>query len=333
MGASMAEALRSSLRAQRSTLRALLPYAIGIAALALAAFLLSRTLAQYSLDDILKAIRAIRPGDLGLAALFAAASYVCLTFFDVLALRYVGHRLPYRHVAWASFTALSLGHNIGFAGASSGAIRYRFYSRWGLGLGDVARLVVFCGMTVALGLVTLGGLALLWQPRLGQSMTGLPAPMVTALGVGLFALTLIYAALAAIVARPIRISRFVLPLPPLRLALAQIGIGTLNYLCVAGCLHSVLRQANAAYADVAAAYVIANVAAIVSHVPGGVGVIEAVVGFLLPGAAVIGGLVMFRTVYYLVPLVFGLASFAAAEIMLRGAGARASASATSRAKQ
>lgn len=328
----MVETLRDSL-AQRTTRRAVMSYAIGIVVLALAAYLLSRTLAQYSLDDILKAIRAINPRDLALAAMFAAASYLCLTFFDVLALRYVGHRLPYRQAAWASFTALSLGHNIGFAGASSGAIRYRFYSRWGLSLGDVARLVVFCGMTVALGLVTLGGLALLWQPRLGQGLTGLPAPLVAALGIGLIAIAVLYAALAAIVARPIRISRFVLPLPPLTLALAQIAIGTLNYLCVAGCLHSVLRQANIAYADVAAAYVIANVAAIMSHVPGGVGVIEAVVGFLLPGAAVIGGLVMFRTIYYLVPLVFGLASFAAAEIMLRGEGARASASTTSRAKR
>lgn len=309
----MADALSAGITHR---LRGLLPYAIGLVAVALAAFLLSRALADYSFSEIRRAIEAISAADLALAALFAASSYFCLTWFDFLALRYVRRPLPYRQAAWASFTALSLGHTLGFAGASSGAIRYRFYARWGLGVGDVARLVVFCGVTVALGLVTLGGLALLWQPRLGERMTGFQPALVTALGIACLALPCLYAVLAATVGRPIRIRRWTLPLPPLLLALGQIAIGTLNYLCVAGCLYSVLRRAEAGYFDVAAAYVIGNMAAIVSHVPGGLGVLEAVVGFLLPGAAVIGGLVMFRTVYYLVPLAFGVVSFAVAETLL-----------------
>ena len=120
-------------------------YLIAAAAIGLAAFLLYRTLSRYSLDQLVEAVSAVPVPRLLGAAGFAAASYLCLTCFDYLALRYVGKPLPYPKAALASFTALSLGHNIGLAALSSGAVRYRFYSRWGLSTGEVAKVIVFCG--------------------------------------------------------------------------------------------------------------------------------------------------------------------------------------------
>lgn len=38
----------------------------------------------------------------------------------------------YPRAALASFTSLAIGHNVGVAALSSGAVRYRFYSRWAL---------------------------------------------------------------------------------------------------------------------------------------------------------------------------------------------------------
>ena len=116
---------------------------IAVAAVALAAFLLYRTLSRYSLDQIVASVTDVPASRLMLAGAFAAASYTCLTAFDYLALRYVGHPLAYPKVALASFTSLSLGHNIGLAFLSSGAVRYRFYSRWGLGAGEVAKVILF----------------------------------------------------------------------------------------------------------------------------------------------------------------------------------------------
>lgn len=300
-----------------STFRTVLPYAAGALVVVLAATLLIRTLAGYHVDEIIKAIGAIRVPDLVLALSFAGLSYLCLTFFDYAALRYVGRPLPWWQAAWTSFTALSLGHNIGFAGASSGAVRYRFYVRWGLSAGDVARLVVFCGMTVALGLAMLGGIAIIMAPRVAQAIGGLPQDAAPWLGAALLALPALYTILAATLARPLRIARWRLPLPTAKLALLQIALGTLNYLCVAGCLYAVLRHApNADYFATASAYAVGNIAAILSHVPGGIGVLEGVVGYLIPGAAIIGGLVMFRVIYYLIPLALGLVSFVLAEALL-----------------
>jgi uncharacterized membrane protein YbhN (UPF0104 family) len=306
---------------QREELRAramkYAPYVIGAVALILAAILLARTLSQYDTGEIVDSFLEIPVANIGMALLFAMLSYFCLTWFDWLGLRYVGRPLPYRRAALASFTALSLGHNIGFSGASSGAIRYRFYSRWGLGLGEVAALVVFCGLTVGLGLLALGSVALLADPSLGEKMTGFSRAGTVAIGIAGLALLGGYLLMSATARRPIKVRRWEIRVPPLPLACGQIVVGTANYLCVAGCLYSVLRQsAGIDYFTVASAYVVGNVASLLAHVPGGVGVVEAVVSYLLPGASVIGGLVMFRVVYYLIPLVLGAISLILSEIKL-----------------
>lgn len=55
----------------------------------------------------------------------------------------------------------------------------------------------------------------------------------------------------------------------------------------------------------AATYVLANCAALVSHVPGGVGVIEAVVATLISDS-VLAALIVFRGVYFLFPFILGM---------------------------
>ena len=293
-------------------------YLIAAAAIGLAAFLLYRTLSRYSLDQLVEAVSAVPVPRLLGAAGFAAVSYLCLTCFDYLALRYVGKPLPYPKAALASFTALSLGHNIGLAALSSGAVRYRFYSRWGLSTGEVAKVIVFCGITVGLGLLVLGGAALLLRSGLAVEITGLSLPIVILLGIGCLAVPSIYLMLAAFVRKTLRIRRWSLEMPPLPLAAGQVLIGSINFAFVAACLHQALAAvAEVAYLGVASVYVIANATALVSHVPGGLGVIESVVMYLLPQKDLIGPLLVFRFVYFLVPLGLGSILFAVTELYYR----------------
>lgn len=292
--------------------------------LSLAGFLLYRTLSRYTLNEIATSITAVPPMRIGLAAVFAAASYFCLTFFDWLALHYVGRPLPYRYAALASFTSLSLGHNIGFAALSSGAVRYRFYSRWGLSLGEAAKVIVFCGITVGLGLAILGGCALLLRSQLASEITGLSQGAVVTLGIICLALPVAYLALAAFRQRPLRIRSICLEMPPPWLALGQVIIGPINFAFVAACLHQTLVAIDdVSYLAVATVYVIAVVTALITHVPGGLGVIETVVMFLLPQKEFIGALILFRVIYFFVPLCFGAPLFAISELVFRESGSRA----------
>jgi glycosyltransferase 2 family protein len=279
----------------------------------LVAILAYRILNEYRWADIAEAIAAMPPAWIVRAAVFAALSYLCLTFFDWIALRCVNRPLPWRRAALASFTSLSIGHNVGFAGLSSGAVRYRFYARWGLSLHDVAKLVIFCGITVAMGLVTVAGCSLLLKP----SLAGLDPAVARAAGISLLAFPAAYVGLT-VVRTSLTLFRWNVLLPATGLAAAQVGVGSLNYLCVAACLHQLLGSTGAVgYFDVAAAYVLANTGVIASHVPGGIGVLESIILSLLPGTAVLAALLMFRVVYYLAPLALGLALLALSEVMLK----------------
>jgi hypothetical protein len=284
----------------------------------LAAILLFRTLHQYRLEEITASLAAISVGHIVLMIVFAAASYLSLTGFDWLALRYVGQHLPYPKVALASFCSLSLGHNIGFAALSSGAIRYRFYTRWGASPADVAKIIVFCGITVGLGLMILGGSAILMRFDLASRITRLPEAACIGLGIACLATAAAYVALSAVRQKPLRFRRWTLEIPSIQLAIAQVVIGPINFAFVAACLyHALAAVADVVYLEVAAVYVIANVTSLISHVPGGLGVIETVVRYLLPSTNVIGALIAFRVVYFLLPLMLGGLLFALTELLLK----------------
>jgi uncharacterized membrane protein YbhN (UPF0104 family) len=283
-------------------------------AIALSGVLLYRTFGRYDLGALSEAVRRVPVGALLVAIGWAAASYLCLTLNDYLGLRHVGCPLPYPRVALAAFVALSIGHNVGIAMLSSGAIRYRFYARAGLGVEALAKLILFCGSTIVLGLSGLAAIVLLARPQAAGTMTGLGLPGVLTIGAVLVGVLAAYVALAARLRGTLRVFRWSFALPSGRMALAQIGLGTLNFACVAACLHALVSAiADVPYAAVVSAYVLATAAAVVTHAPGGLGVIESVVLGLLPEKGMIGAVLDFRFVYFLIPLALGLTLFAIAE--------------------
>ncbi|CAD7039171.1 lysylphosphatidylglycerol synthetase family protein [Pseudorhizobium endolithicum] len=297
----------------RRVFQLLIVIAIGVAVL-----LVYRSLGRYSIEEIEESVMAIGRHRLGFAFAFVIASYICLTGFDWLAVRYAGKPLAYRRTAVASFTSLSIGHNVGMAALSSGAVRYRFYSRWGLTGEQVAKVIVFCGFTVGLGLVTLAGVALLASRGEGGNLLDLSGPMTLLLGATCWLVPLGYVVICWHVKRPIVLHRWRFDPPPLRLAVAQIIIGTLNFACVAGCIHQLmLALSDVDYLTVATAYVTANIAALISHVPGGLGVLEATILGILPSSASIGALVVFRVLYFFVPLLVGVPTLIASEAYFR----------------
>ena len=183
---------------------------------------------------------------------------------------------------------------------------------------QVAKLIVFCAITVGLGLMILGGAALLLQPDLAREITDLDRAASLGLGATCLALAIGYLGLATFVRRPLRLRRWSLQMPSLPLAIGPFIIGPLNFACVAACLYQPLAAvADVAYPAVAAAYVIANVTALLTHVPGGLGVIEALLLLLLPQGQIVGALVVFRFVYFLVPLGIGSLLLANVELARR----------------
>src|SRR5436190_24098014 len=107
--------------------------ALSLVIIGTAGTVLYRILRGISLADFVDALKATEWIDFLLAALFVAAGYFTLTFYDLFALRTIGaNHVPYRVAALAGFTSYSVGHNIGASVFTGGAVRYRVYSAWGL---------------------------------------------------------------------------------------------------------------------------------------------------------------------------------------------------------
>ncbi|SIQ11960.1 hypothetical protein SAMN05880590_102113 [Rhizobium sp. RU35A] len=288
------------------------------AIICIAAVLVYRSLSRYSLDDIRSSLSLIPPIRLLAAAGFVAASYVCLSLFDYLALRYVGKPQAYPKAALASFTALSIGHNVGGAALSSGAVRYRFYTRWGLTADEVAKVILFCGATVLLGLSMLAAITLLFMPQTGETLLQLGPQARFWLGLAFLSYPVAYVVCSVWGRPPLKIRSFRMEMPTMPMCVAQVVVGTVNFGCVAAALHQLLATfTDAGYLQVAASYVTATIAAMLSHVPGGLGVLEATMLLLLPASASIGALVAFRVLYYFLPLCIGVPLLIAVEVWWR----------------
>ncbi len=287
--------------------KTLVTYGLLILGLGVAGYLLWNIFSQYSWSDITTSVAEIPTWNLMMALVFTAASYVCLSGFDWCGVRYVGSDLSYPKIGLASFISLGIGQSVGLAGLSSGGLRYRYYAHWGMTAEDVAKIVLLSGVTVAIGLAMLTGIIMVINPADGAEVLRLREPMVLAIGFACLLLVAGYLALAKFARAPVRIRKWTFQMPTLQLALAQVVIGTLNFALVAAALREVMGAASdVSYLKAATAFVLANVAIIVTHAPGGLGVLEATVRHVMGDQASIGSLVAFRVIYFFIPLVIGI---------------------------
>src|SRR5690348_5264259 len=139
-----------------------LPALLGVGLLIGAIYVVQKEFRGLHLDDIATALRAIPQHSLVIAIVWTFFSYFVLTFYDRLGTIYAGHKVSYGKVAFASFCAYALSHNLGFAAVSGAAVRFRLYSHWGLGPLQIGKVVAFCNLTFALGGLVLGGSILLF---------------------------------------------------------------------------------------------------------------------------------------------------------------------------
>jgi phosphatidylglycerol lysyltransferase len=265
---------------------------------------------QYRWHDVLAGIHAIPRGALLRAAAFAVAGYACLTLYEVLGVRYVGAVLPYRRTALISFMAYGIGHTFGMNTLSGGAIRFRAYSVLGLKPGQIGTIVAFGTFTFSLGTAVLLGLSLLSQSAVSAAVLHLPRPVILLGGVALLGGAGAYVLATILRREPFKIRGATFPIPAPQVALAQILVACADLLCAAAVLYVLLPpQTTIGFLGFAGIYLIGIAAGVISTVPGGVGVFEAILLLLLaalPREKLLGALLGYRVIYYLAP--FAIAS-------------------------
>ena len=302
-----------------------LPALLGVALLLGAIYVVQQEFRHLKLKDIGASMRAIPTGALLFSFVWTFISYFILTFYDRLGTIYAGHKVSYGRVAFASFCAYSLSHNLGFAAVSGAAVRYRLYAHWGLTPFEIGKTVAFCSLTFALGGLVLGGFILFLEPHsipfFGQHV---PLPALYAVGAVLWALVIAYVSLSRFIG-PFRVLGHDVALPGWRMALLQVALATVDVATTATIFYALLPHApGLTWVIFLGVYVSSYTAGLAANLPGGIGVFDTAMLFglspYLEAPQIVGAIVIFRLFYYIIPLFLAGAMFAGNEIVLRGGG-------------
>lgn len=284
---------------------------IGLVAVAFSAYLLYHQLRDISYDDIVDSLQAIPLNGWLLAGLATVGAYVALAGYDRLALSHLRKRISWKFISVASFTAYAIGHNLGASVFSGAVVRYRAYSSQGLSGADVGVLVAFCSFTFALGSILLGGIVLVIQPSmLNRFNEDIPVWVGLSAGIGMLTLVGLYILGSVLKFKPLKIRKFSLEYPSIRIVWRQLLIGPLELLAAAAIIYFALPEAsNPGYLLVLGIFLASFSAALISHAPGGLGVLEVMFLLALPDidpADVVAALLIFRLFYLLIPFALSL---------------------------
>jgi phosphatidylglycerol lysyltransferase len=269
--------------------------------------------------DVIQYIKQMPTEQFLLVFLASMGSYFALTFYDALGFWHIKKSFDYPKVALTSFISYSFSHNIGAAVITGGGIRYRFYSALGLTAGETANVLVICGSTYWVGFLTMGSVFFFLQPPELPDSIHLPFHSVLPLGVFCGLTLSVYLLMAVFLKKNIQLFRWKFPMPSLNIVLGQMAAACCDWVCSGGALYLLLPRSSLSFSSFLAIYLLAQIVGFLSQVPGGLGILEAVMMILLepiiPRSEVFGALLAFRLMYYLIPFVLGLIAFGSYEII------------------
>lgn len=303
-------------------LRQVVPVAIGLALFLAALEVLRIELRTVTWPEITADVLQTPLSQLVLALALTAANYAALTGYDLLAFAYIGKTLRPARIAGASFLAYAISNNIGFAMISGASVRYRFYTRWGVTAEELSRIVVSYSVTFWLGLLGLGGLSLAISPL--PAARELPAHQLLApIGWLLMLVPPVFVLLTVVRRQPLRLRGFELPVPSPSIAARQVLLSAAEWAIAGAVLFVLLPPSPLTFLQFLGTFLVAILIGMASHVPGGLGVFEGLMVLLLkpylPSGQVLPALVVYRAVYYLLPLSIAAVALVADEVRERRA--------------
>ena len=253
-----------------------------------------------------------------LACVSTLVAYAALAWYDRIALIHLGRQqgISFFYIAVCSFVTYALSHNIGASVVSGGMVRLRAYTAKGLSAAGIAVLVALCSFTFAYGTLMLLGFVLLIEPQIIQPLTSMSRHFAIGdgaarlVGLGLLAFCVIYVVGAWLKLRPLKIGTFKVVYPRMPVVARQLLAAPLELIGAAGIIYFALpSEGNPGFQIVMGAFLLSFSAGLLSQVPGGVGVMEAVFLAVMPGipaTAVFAALLVWRLFYLLVPLAMAI---------------------------
>lgn len=284
-----------------------------------AAYILWREFHEIRPEQIARAIRAWGWNSVLLALGLSASSFLLMGAIEWLGLRWAGARVAVVSALSGSFIASAIAHTLGANLLVSGAVRARYYAKYGITLRQVAATTLFHGFSFTVGLATLAGLSLLLAGSHDIAAgSRIANPVADGLGALLLSGVAGYVVLCLSLRKRLRAFGHSVKLPSFRVAIAQLTIGAVDNALAAAIIWILLPAGSIGYFTFVGAYAPSVVVGLISHVPGGVGVFEGSVSTLLKGmepAGLAAAFLGYRLFFFLLPLL--IAGLALAVVTVR----------------
>ena len=306
-----------------ATLRRLMPV-LSLFLFVIALWVLHQKLKGFHYNEILHTIEDLPGQRLLLAFGLTLGSFLLLTGYDTLSLCFIRHRIDYGKIALTSFISYAFSQNIGLPMLSGGTVRYRLYSGWGLSALEIGKVIVFNGLTFVLGFLTVGGAIFLLKPL------AIPASLHFPFFRSLYPLGFIFLSLVGcyllwsvfLKKRPLMVLEQEFAFPSMGISLTQIALSSMDWITAAGVIYVLLPHSTPlSFPYFLSIFMLAQIAGLASQIPGGLGVFEAIVLLflspVLPASVILGSLLIYRGIYYLLPLVVATILLGAYEILER----------------
>ncbi|MGB3549732.1 MAG: bifunctional lysylphosphatidylglycerol flippase/synthetase MprF [Candidatus Binatus sp.] len=267
---------------------------------------------------VTQALRETPRGLIWISILLTALSYLALVVRDQCALSYVGVRVSTPAVLLASFCGSALGNAVSFKALTGDTVRERVYGAVSVRPEQTARVMLFINVAFGISLAAfMAGSLMLAGSAIGRL---LPVSIISIRCAGAMALLAILAALLlrAWGRKPVAIGRLSIEMPSLTITLLQLVASTVDLAAAAGAFWFLLPRGEIDFFSFAAVFSAATVLGVISRIPGGLGVFDVVVFLALrrfvPSNQLVAALLIYRGVYFLLPLLLAAASLAGLEL-------------------
>lgn len=285
--------------------------AVSLLLAALAGGVLWNTFQRISFADVIAQIRALPATTLGLAALCAAGAFTVLALYEVVVVRYVKGEIGRARPILTAYIAFPIGHAVGQAMLSGGALRYRMYTPAGFSATEVGATVLLATMPYALAFGLLLDLSLVFAADTLESMFRLSSGWLQALGVVGLLKDAGYVLLILLRKQPVKLGGWAVKLPSPALTALQLVVGLVDVLLVSAVLYLLLPSSiELHYLAFLGAYLASVLVGVLSHVPAGLGVLESMLLLLLPDVPpeqLLAAVLMYRVIYEIIPVLLALA--------------------------
>lgn len=268
--------------------------------------LLFTLIKQIEWQEVKDALLSYKISTILTCVVIALGSYCVFASYDLIGKKYTGHTIPPRQIIPLGFVCYAFNLNLS-SWVGGIALRYRLYSRLGLDVSTITKILSMNLIANWLGYLILAGTILLF------GLIGLPdnwkigTTALQIIGAGMLAIAIFYLfACKYAKRRSVNLFKHKLSLPTSSLSFIQAGLAILNWSLMGLLIFMLLPDGKVSYPTILGILLIGAIAGVITHIPAGLGVLETIFITLLQHqlskGTILAALIGYRVIYFLIPL-------------------------------